>query len=276
MRITIRWLLLLIFYVICFGAVSYFQFDRNYGNGAMESFLPAIVLPKISCGNFSCWEDTLRKIADNNSLIIVYAASIEYLDLTLNFYCNLKKLNVESNSVLVAMDEKMYAIAMDIGIPVLFDASFSDADDQSNSSCGNFRSTCFTKRTHLKTLIVVIILQSGFNILFSDVDVIWLRDPRERMWAMSAPGTLIIQVCFPSIFFTHLSSHTRARTHSHCCRLPTHVYTPAHTYIHTRTHTHTPTHAHTPTTDAHICRIHYPHFLFGRAMIPFRSLRPPK
>ncbi len=192
--LSLRWLLLLLVYCMCFGAVSYFQLSINYGNSPDDMpARPGIITPKVFCGNFSCWNETLRKIADNNSLIIVYAASIEYLDLTLNFFCNLKQLHIESNSILVAMDDKMYDIAKEIGIQVLFDASFSDSDDQSNNSCGNFRSSCFTKRTHLKTFIVVTLLHSGHHILFSDVDVIWLRDPRENMWNISTPGKLIIQ-----------------------------------------------------------------------------------
>lgn len=56
----------------------------------------------------------------------------------------------------------------------------------------HFGTTCFQRVTKMKSRTVLTILQLGFHVLFSDVDVYWFEDPSKELMSFG-PGHIPAQ-----------------------------------------------------------------------------------
>lgn len=126
--------------------------------------------------------------------IVLTAATIKYKDSLMSFICNLRRLNIH-HVVVAALDEDLYHFGIERGLPVFRDDDFPDveADDCDDG----FGGTCFSKVTKLKSRAALKILRMGYNVLWSDCDIIWFKDPTLELLHYG-PRTLPIQSNEPS------------------------------------------------------------------------------
>ena len=61
--------------------------------------------------------DLLQKVVKNKH-VIVTGVSENYKDITMNFVCNLRRLNIYDNLIIAAFDEEMYKFGFRMGLPV--------------------------------------------------------------------------------------------------------------------------------------------------------------
>ncbi|ESW25783.1 hypothetical protein PHAVU_003G065100 [Phaseolus vulgaris] len=118
-------------------------------------------------------ESLLSINADKTKTVILTVAGYSYKDMLMSWVCRLRELFVE-NFVVCAIDQETYQFSILQGIPV-----FTDPTAPSNISFDDchFGTKCFQRVTKVKSRIVLKILKLGYNVLLSDVDVYWFKNP---------------------------------------------------------------------------------------------------
>ncbi|ESQ28144.1 hypothetical protein EUTSA_v10018343mg [Eutrema salsugineum] len=115
----------------------------------------------------------LPLVADKNRTVVLSIAGFSYKDMMMSWVCRLRRLGVP-NFLVCALDEETYQFSILQGLPVFIDPyapkniSFNDC---------HFGSKCFQRVTKVKSRTVLKILKLGYNVLLSDVDVYWFRNP---------------------------------------------------------------------------------------------------
>jgi hypothetical protein len=119
-------------------------------------------------------EELLPRVADADDTLVLTGFTGSSLDMLMSFVCTLRKLGVR-NVLIAAFDETAYKGAFLQGLPVFL----------ADSAAGN--STIAKLRATLR------VLQAGYNVLHSDVDVLWFANPLPELRALSAGGSLLVQ-----------------------------------------------------------------------------------
>ncbi|KAK9751080.1 hypothetical protein RND81_02G240200 [Saponaria officinalis] len=118
-------------------------------------------------------EELLPIVADVNNTIVLAIAGYSYKDMLMSWVCRLRHLTAR-NFLVCALDDETYQFSTLQGLPVFKDSlaprniSFNDC---------HFGTTCFQKVTKTKSRLVLRILEMGYNVLLSDVDVYWFKNP---------------------------------------------------------------------------------------------------
>ena len=114
----------------------------------------------------------LRKTATSDKLIILSFADFSYLDLAVNLHESFKALHI-SNFLFICADDKALKVLQRRSIP-----SFLYQHPQINSDeSPKFHSDDFKLKASIKIKIITAALMLGFQVLFTDADVVFLRDP---------------------------------------------------------------------------------------------------
>ncbi|KAK4779645.1 hypothetical protein SAY87_015751 [Trapa incisa] len=118
-------------------------------------------------------ESLLLGIANENKTIVLAVAGYSYKDMLMSWVCRMRILKV-TNFVIYALDQDIYEFSILQGLPV-----FQDSSAPSEISFDNchFGSECFQRVTKVKSRMVLKILKQGYNVLLSDVDVYWFKNP---------------------------------------------------------------------------------------------------
>ncbi|XP_010427846.1 PREDICTED: beta-arabinofuranosyltransferase RAY1-like isoform X2 [Camelina sativa] len=118
-------------------------------------------------------QSLLPLVADKNRTVVLSIAGYSYKDMLMSWVCRLRRLKVP-NFLVCALDDETYQFSILQGLPVFIDPyapkniSFNDC---------HFGSKCFQRVTKVKSRTVLKILKLGYNVLLSDVDVYWFRNP---------------------------------------------------------------------------------------------------
>ncbi|RYR18196.1 hypothetical protein Ahy_B03g062824 isoform C [Arachis hypogaea] len=118
-------------------------------------------------------ESLLSISADETKTIVLTTAGFSYKDMLMSWVCRLRKLSIE-NFIVCALDQETYQFSILQGIPV-----FKDPLVPSNISFDDchFGTKCFQRVTKVKSRMVLKILKLGYNVLLSDVDTYWFKNP---------------------------------------------------------------------------------------------------
>lgn len=107
-------------------------------------------------------------------LVVAIAVNYAFRHLALNFVCNLKRVGVR-NYVVLAMDRTVFDYLAARGANAFFYQTpgrrrlLEDAD--------TFGSAAFVETSRRKSILVLKVLRLGYSVVFSDVDVVWVKDP---------------------------------------------------------------------------------------------------
>jgi hypothetical protein len=148
-------------------------------------------------------EDLLSQVAKEKTIILT-AASFEYRDMVMSFVCNLRSLGV-NHFLIGAFDEHMYKYLYLRGVPVFYDdaaAEMQNSQVLSKPDDCRYGSACFRKLTKLKSRTVLKILKLGYNVLWSDADIVWFADHTNQLLDMAHKSSklgLLIQSNEPDI-----------------------------------------------------------------------------
>ena len=107
--------------------------------------------------------------------IIVLGVNFGYCDMLLSMICRLQKLKID-NYVVAAFDRNAADFCMKHGIPFFI----SDVDQSSESELSDslaFGTTGFRRLTKFKSQQVLRVLRKGYNVLWTDVDIYWFKNP---------------------------------------------------------------------------------------------------
>jgi hypothetical protein len=107
--------------------------------------------------------------------LLVMCANDGHLGLLLNFACGLKykKIPMPIHLIFVATTELRDKLAT-LGFTVFYDAGLGSFPEK---AAGSYGDTTFGKMMYLKQFSTLLALDVGYDVLFQDVDVLWLKDP---------------------------------------------------------------------------------------------------
>ncbi|KAK8798387.1 hypothetical protein WA588_003469 [Blastocystis sp. NMH] len=97
-----------------------------------------------------------------------------FLDQFYSFYHNsILPLNI-TNFIAFALDHRTYSTLQEWGIPsILFELDTND----NTSISSDFDESSFSNKVNMKTMAVLHVLRSGYNVLLTDVDVVLFKNP---------------------------------------------------------------------------------------------------
>jgi hypothetical protein len=138
------------------------------------------------------FEDTLKKlrpivqsIARQNT-IIVMVVNKGQSELLMNFVCSSKAQGFNLDNLLVfSTDERTHHIVQGLGITSFYDEKiFKDVPENESRHYG---SRTFAAIMYAKVVTVQLVNYLGFDVLFQDVDIIWLKNPMELFHNQDSP-----------------------------------------------------------------------------------------
>ncbi|EGD73448.1 hypothetical protein PTSG_05152 [Salpingoeca rosetta] len=137
----------------------------------------------------------LLPIVARNKHVILSGVSYIYRDVVMNFVCNLRRLGIYDQLILAAFDEEMYRFGFRMGLPIFYYQS----DDLAGLSSRDleYGSDAFKKVTKLKSQVVLQILQMGYDVTWTDTDIVWFEDPIPKLMAMESDFVVQSNAPFP-------------------------------------------------------------------------------
>lgn len=163
-----------------------------------------------------------------SALIVVVAVNYAYRRLAVNFVCNLHRLAI-SNYLVLAMDLPVFHYLQQRSINVFFHTlhhpiphgppvppalrhlprrhltTLSSA--QQHDAPAQFGTSAFLETSVRKSELVLRVLALGHPVLFSDVDVVWVRNPIVAMTNLSAH--FVIASDIPAIPIKSTTTHSQ-------------------------------------------------------------------
>eukprot|EP00899_Mesostigma_viride_P015154 jgi/Mesvir1/2363/Mv22122-RA.6 len=137
--------------------------------------------------------------------VLVTYANIHSKDLLLNWVAHIVALNV-SNFLVLAMDTDMLALCARMGIPVylmemmedeanrplLADVSDKDKAHLTQYDLLRLDHNAFRRMGMLKCDILLQLLTTGHDVLFSDTDTVWMRNPWPYLESTSLSANILV------------------------------------------------------------------------------------
>jgi hypothetical protein len=114
----------------------------------------------------------LDRFIKNNSYLVIAIGNYGFLKLILNWAEYLKKLKI-TNYIVFTADKRVYKELSKSNI----NTYFLETNIKVSKNSQFYKSLGFNKLVYLKLLIVYRLLKLNINILLSDVDTVWLKDP---------------------------------------------------------------------------------------------------
>lgn len=126
----------------------------------------------------------LEKVAINNTIILT-ALNFGYRSIMMNWVCNMRQLGI-TNFVIASLDEMLYKYAFIRSLPTYYESTIFNGMNQSLLSHAAYGSDEFKMLTKLKSRVVVRILRKGYNVLWTDCDIVYFKNPLIDLWSYNA------------------------------------------------------------------------------------------
>uniref|UniRef100_A0A7S1T5L1 Nucleotide-diphospho-sugar transferase domain-containing protein n=1 Tax=Compsopogon caeruleus TaxID=31354 RepID=A0A7S1T5L1_9RHOD len=138
-------------------------------------------------------DSIIERIAENNT-IILSALNFGYRNIMMNWICNMRHLNIR-NYVIAALDPDLYRYAYTRGLATYYETTIFQGLNSSLLADATYGSDSFKQLTKMKSRVVLRILKLGVNVIWTDCDIIWFKNPIPHM--QSHQADLIIQTNAP-------------------------------------------------------------------------------
>eukprot|EP00978_Attheya_sp_CCMP212_P031939 scaffold122569_cov52-Attheya_sp.AAC.1 len=141
-------------------------------------------------------ESLLSEHATKEGFVLLTAVSYNYREYLLNLICNLERLgNSFQHMVIAALDKEMYEWGALRGLPVFLPScQLNDKNTTISSGYDYGRQNC-RAITKLKSHSALEVMNAGYSVVYSDVDVTWFQDPFKSLhpYTMKNSTALMIQ-----------------------------------------------------------------------------------
>jgi beta-arabinofuranosyltransferase len=138
-------------------------------------------------------ESVIERVVVNNT-IILSALNFGYRGILQNWVCNMRHLGI-TNFVIAALDADLYKFAFTRGLPTYMENTIFAGLNSSIISDASYGSDSFKQLTKMKSRVVVRLLKYGVNVVWTDCDIIWFKNPLPNMWSYNVD--LVIQTNAP-------------------------------------------------------------------------------
>lgn len=130
----------------------------------------------------SLLEETKKKLGNpidpltgKRKTVIVMVANEGVMDLLMNFMCSAQGSQINLKSILVFVgDERYINLIENMGGNAIYSPSLGSMPSK---AAGFYLDGTFSRMMWFKTTSVYLALTAGFEVLFQDVDLVWLKDP---------------------------------------------------------------------------------------------------
>ncbi|CAN4123314.1 unnamed protein product [Withania somnifera] len=126
--------------------------------------------------------------ADNNKTVVLAVVGYSYKEMLMSWVCRLRHLQI-SNFLVCALDDDIYDFSVSQGLPVF---KYANLETKISFDNCHFGTECFQKVTKVKSRMVLQILKLGYNVLMSDVDIYWFKNPLPLLSSFG-PAVLVAQ-----------------------------------------------------------------------------------
>eukprot|EP00041_Stephanoeca_diplocostata_P017269 m.344316 g.344316 ORF g.344316 m.344316 type:complete len:545 (-) comp20645_c0_seq2:2984-4618(-) len=118
---------------------------------------------------------------DKHDPILVMCANEGHMPLLFNFFCNLRNNGIkEPKHVVFTSSTGLQARLNGLGITTFYHKAIGEYPEGPSSKYGDAK---FSKMMMLKQFSVYMTMMLGYDVLFQDVDVTWLKDPVPELQA---------------------------------------------------------------------------------------------
>lgn len=116
----------------------------------------------------------LLTLVARNGVVTMTTTDSGYIDMTSNWICHIKKLGIEKEVIVFALDKEIHEFVQSKGIASYFDEGMS----KTSIKIGYHNSKSYNQVVHTKTKHQKTVLERGFDLFFTDVDIPWTSDFR--------------------------------------------------------------------------------------------------
>ncbi len=122
------------------------------------------------------------KVKEDSSFVIATVVNYGYLNHLYNFDCYMRRLGLKY--IVFALDSQSYQNLTSPNNKQYFYSAYLQlpGENDASSSASEFRTLDFNIITARKTVAVLSLLRLGLDVLFLDIDVVLLRDPRPYLF----------------------------------------------------------------------------------------------
>lgn len=107
--------------------------------------------------------------------VIVMVANVGVLDLLMNFLCSARQANIPFDNIIIFVgDEAVAATVQSMGVAAFTDPALGLMPSQAADS---YLDMTFSRMMWFKAVAVYLTLSAGYQVLFQDVDLVWMRNP---------------------------------------------------------------------------------------------------
>ena len=147
-------------------------------------------------------EEQLKIHATEDGFVMLVGVNFSYRDHLMNFMCSLERVGMSDHLIIAAFDEDMYRWGVRFGLPIYKPQFSIDLDEWlgNQGGGGEYGSTRFRRITKLKSRAVLEILNAGYSVVWSDVDITWFVHPFDALAGfMKREGGIAIQSNAPYV-----------------------------------------------------------------------------
>ena len=156
--------------------------DSSFSSYTKKNTTTTTATTSSSGGGGGVWPNPniLNTIAIDNTIIVI-SVNCGYVDIAQNWLLHIQRLGI-TNYLVVAQDNVVYPILTKY-VPdshnhvVLLNKPKEDVSDIVEKGSFTFWTTGFFKICQQRPYIIKSILQQGYNVIYSDSDLIWLQNP---------------------------------------------------------------------------------------------------
>lgn len=138
-------------------------------------------------------KSVIEKVVINNT-IILSALNYGYRGILMNWVCNMRHLGI-TNYVIAALDADLYKFAYTRSLPTYLENTIFEGLNASIVSDATYGSDSFKQLTKMKSRVVVRLLKEGYNVMWTDSDIVYFKNPIQDMWGYNVD--LVIQTNAP-------------------------------------------------------------------------------
>jgi hypothetical protein len=183
-------------------ALTLNQYQKDFPREESHSFTEEIeLLPPLLNDMHTLQAEFISKMGEpidkdgKRKNVVVMVANEGVMDLLLNFICSAEQIDFDISSVVVFIgDKKHQDLIESMGAKSIYSESLGSMPAE---AAGGYLDNTFSRMMWFKTTSVYLALRSGFNVLFQDTDLVWLKNPFPYLEKYS--GDIIFMVSIPFI-----------------------------------------------------------------------------
>jgi len=175
------------------------------------------------CASMQCFSDLVRARADSRRTVVLAMTNAGFAPFWHNLRCSMERLNVSQHAIIVGTDEEACTAAASDSVPcVVGSRVLWDADDNGaalSQGAERHGTAAYARLMHIKARPALAALRLGYDLIFTDTDVVWLRDPLRALRKGQDGAAFVAGELDVLIQSDYDQSNDAACTrHEHCAR----------------------------------------------------------